>query len=251
MQMRSTQAPLQNQLLSSLPNDVRQRLLPSLELCKLTLGEVLYESGERIHHVYFPTDSIVALLIETTEGNSIETSMVGNEGLVGLTLFMGATRSNQRAVVHNTGSCYRLARQAAMVEFDRHLELMEVVLRHSHSRITQMAQMVVCNRHHSVKQRLCRFLLQLLDRHASEKLVITQEQIAYMLGVRREGVTEAAGNLQSMGVIEYCRGHIHVLDRERLEQLSCDCYRPVNFETDNLHILKNNGRKLHLQQPCR
>ncbi len=234
LQIRSNQTPLHNHLLAALPALVRQRLLPSLELCALPLGQVLYESGEPIHHVYFPIDCIVSLLYVTIEGNSAEISVIGNDGVVGIASFMGATSSHTRAVVQSAGSGYRLATPAVMVEFDRHTELMEVVLRYTQALMTQMAQTAVCNRHHSLEQQLCRWLLLSLDRLSSHELVMTQELIANMLGVRREGVTEAAGRLQRSGLIEYSRGHIRVLDRPGLEQLSCECYRVVKNETDRL-----------------
>ncbi len=234
LQIRSNQTSLHNHLLASLPAIVRQRLLPSLELCALPLGQVLYESGEPIRHVYFPIDSIVSLLYVTVEGNSAEISVVGNDGVVGVALFMGATSSHTRAVVQSAGSGYRLATQAVMLEFDRHTELMMLVLRYTQALMTQMAQTAVCNRHHSLEQQLCRWLLLAMDRLSSRELLMTQELIANMLGVRREGVTEAAGRLQRSGLIEYSRGHIRVLDRQRLEQLSCECYRVVKIETDRL-----------------
>jgi CRP-like cAMP-binding protein len=226
--------PLENHLLASLPEQVRQRLLPFLELCPLPLGKVLYESGDHIQHVYFPTDSIVSLLYVTADGDSAEISVVGNDGVVGFALFTGGGSSITRAVVQSAGSAFRLATQHILAEFERHSELMALVLRYLQALMTQTAQTAVCNRHHSVDQQLCRWLLLSLDRLPSNELVMTQELIANMLGVRREGVTEAAGKLQRLGVIKYSRGHIKVLDRERLELLSCECYRVVKAETDRL-----------------
>ncbi|GGX68832.1 Crp/Fnr family transcriptional regulator [Saccharospirillum salsuginis] len=223
-----------NHLLAALPVDVRERLLPYLEEVPLSLGTVLYEPGDKMRHVYFPTDCIVSLLYVMENGASAEISVVGNEGLVGISLFMGGESTSSRALVQSGGMAYRLSGQRLVEEFDRHGELMTLLLRYTQALITQMAQTAVCNRHHSIDQQLCRWLLLSLDRLPSDQLVMTQELIANMLGVRREGVTEAAGKLQRLGVIEYHRGHIRVLDRARLEQLSCECYAVVKKETDRL-----------------
>lgn len=227
-------APTQNRLLAALPSEVYQRLAPYLEEVPMPLGNVLYEPGDRMCHVYFPTDCIVSLLYVMESGASAEISVVGNEGLVGISLFMGGESTSSRAVVQSGGSGYRLLGQRLIDEFNRHGELMSMVLRYTQALITQMAQTAVCNRHHSIDQQLCRWLLLSLDRLPSNHLIMTQELIANMLGVRREGVTEAAGRLQKLGVIEYRRGHIEVIDRARLEELSCECYAVVKKETDRL-----------------
>ena len=227
-------SPLQNHLLAALPPAIQQRLFPMLELVPLPLGKVLYESGDTMRYVYFPTDSIVSLLYVMESGASAEISVVGKDGIVGVSLFMGGESTSSRAVVQSAGSAYRLAGQKLKDEFNRHSELMQLLLRYTQSLITQMAQTAVCNRHHSIDQQLCRWLLLSLDRLPDNKLTMTQELIANMLGVRREGVTEAAGKLQKLGVIYYCRGHITVLDRSKLEALSCECYAVVKRESDRL-----------------
>ncbi|MDH4560222.1 Crp/Fnr family transcriptional regulator [Pseudomonas sp. BN411] len=226
--------PRQNHLLAALSEDVQQRLFCHLERVPLPLGKVLYESGHTMRHVYFPTDSIISLIYVMESGASAEISVVGNEGLVGIALFMGGESTPSRAVVQSGGHAFRLPGQLLKNEFNRHGELLVLMLRYTQALITQMAQTAVCNRHHSIDQQLCRWLLLSLDRLPSNQLVMTQELIANMLGVRREGVTEAAGKLQKLGVIEYSRGHITVLDRQRLEQLSCECYAVVRRETDRL-----------------
>lgn len=226
--------PQQNHLLAALSAEVRQRLFAHLELVPLPLGKVLYESGDTMRHVYFPTDSIISLIYVMESGASAEISVVGNEGLVGIALFMGGESTPSRAVVQSGGHAFRLKGPLLKTEFDRHGELLVLMLRYTQALITQMAQTAVCNRHHSIDQQLCRWLLLSLDRLPSNQLTMTQELIANMLGVRREGVTEAAGKLQRQGVIEYSRGHITVLDRHKLEQLSCECYAVVKKETDRL-----------------
>jgi len=227
-------APLGNHLLAALPAEVQQRLLPFLERVPMPLGMVLYESGDTMHHVYFPTDCIVSLLYVMEDGASAEISVVGNEGLIGVALFMGGLSTPSRALVQSAGFAYRMPGQRLKDEFNRHGELMLLLLRYTQALITQMAQTAVCNRHHSIDQQLCRWLLLSLDRLHDNKLSMTQELIANMLGVRREGVTEAAGKLQKLGVIEYSRGCITVLDRPRLETLCCECYAVVKKETDRL-----------------
>jgi len=217
-----------------MPVDVMERLLPALELVPMPIGKVLYESGDTLRHVYFPIDCIVALLYVMESGASTEISVVGKEGLVGVALFMGGESTPSRAVVQSTGYAYRLPGQRLKEEFNRHGELLLLMLRYTQSLITQMAQTAVCNRHHSIDQQLCRWLLLSLDRLDSSELSMTQELIASMLGVRREGVTEAAGKLQKLGVIQYNRGHIKVLDRKKMEQLSCECYAVVKKESDRL-----------------
>ncbi|MDP9141610.1 MAG: Crp/Fnr family transcriptional regulator [Pseudomonadota bacterium] len=230
----STPNPKQNHLLAALPIEVQERLLPHLELVTMPLGDVLYESGDTLRHVYFPTDSIVSLLYVMESGASAEISVVGNEGLIGVALFMGGESTPSRAIVQSAGYAYRLLGQRLKDEFSRHGELLLLMLRYTQSLITQMAQTAVCNRHHSIDQQLCRWLLLSLDRLSSNKLTMTQELIANMLGVRREGVTDAAGKLQKLHVIEYNRGQITVLDRPKLEALSCECYAVVKQETDRL-----------------
>lgn len=232
--MSEIPTPQQNHLLAALPAEVWQRLHPHLERVSLSLGQVLYESGDELRHVYFPTDSIVSLLYVMESGASAEISVVGNEGLIGIALFMGGESTPSRAVVQSAGYAYRLLGQRLKDEFNRHGEMLLLMLRYTQSLITQMAQTAVCNRHHSIDQQLCRWLLLSLDRLPSNRLTMTQELIANMLGVRREGVTDAAGKLQKHGVIEYSRGQITVLDRPKLETLSCECYAVVKKETDRL-----------------
>jgi CRP-like cAMP-binding protein len=233
--MSETPKPQQNHLLAALPAEVQNRLFPHLELEPMPLGKVLYESGDVLHHVHFPTDSIVSLLYVMENGSSAEISVVGNEGLIGTAVFMGGGGSTpSRAIVQSAGSAYRLTSQRLKDEFDHHGDMQRLMLSYTQALITQMSQTAVCNRHHSIDQQLCRWLLLSLDRLPSNKLTMTQELIANMLGVRREGVTEAAGKLQKLGVIEYSRGHITVLDRPKLEELSCECYAVVKKETDRL-----------------
>ena len=231
--------PRQNHLLAALPVADWERWLPALEPVDMLLGEVLYESGIAMAHVYFPTTSIVSLLYVLEDGASAEIAVVGNEGVVGVSLFMGGETTPSRAIVQSAGFAYRLTGRRLKQEFERHGQLLHVLLRYTQSLITQMAQTAVCNRHHSVDQQLCRWLLLSLDRLPSNRLDMTQELIANMLGVRREGVTGAAGKLQEKGVIRYNRGHITVLDRPKLEKLSCECYAVVKKETDRLltHLL--------------
>jgi CRP-like cAMP-binding protein len=226
--------PQQNHLLAALPQEVKSRLFSHLELVPMPLGQVMYESGDAMRHVYFPTDSIVSLLYVMESGASAEISVVGNEGLIGISLFMGGESTPSRAIVQSAGHAYRLLGQRLKDEFNRHGELLVLMLRYTQSLITQMAQTAVCNRHHSIDQQLCRWLLLSLDRLQGNRLTMTQELIANMLGVRREGVTDAAGKLQKLGVIEYNRGQITVLDRPKLERLSCECYAVVKKETDRL-----------------
>jgi len=208
--------------------------LPNLELTPMALGEALYESGGRLNHVYFPTTSIVSLLYVMEDGASAEIAVVGNDGILGISLFMGGETTPSRAVVQSAGYGYRLKAQLLKQEFNRAGPVMHLLLRYTQALITQMAQTAVCNRHHSVEQQLCRWLLLSLDRLASEELSMTQELIANMLGVRREGVTEAAGKLQDAGLVEYRRGKITVLDRPRLQARSCECYEVVKKEFDRL-----------------
>jgi CRP-like cAMP-binding protein len=232
--MSKNPSPQQNHLLAALPPKVLSRLIPHLELTAMPLGKVVYESGDALHHVYFPADCIVSLLYVMESGSSAEISVVGNEGLIGVALFMGGESTPSRALVQSAGQAYRLPGQQILEEFNRHGEMLTLMLRYTQALITQMAQTAVCNRHHSIDQQLCRWLLLSLDRLPSNHLTMTQELIANMLGVRREGVTEAAGKLQKLGVIKYSRGRITVLDRPQLEQLSCECYSVVKKETDRL-----------------
>lgn len=236
--MTGTSHPQQNHILDALPQPERDRLFPHLKFVALPLGEVLYESGDTLRHIYFPTDSIISLLYVLEDGGSAEIAVVGNEGAIGVALFMGGETTTNRAIVQSAGSAYMLAGTRLKEEFGRHGELLHILLRYTQALITQMAQTAVCNRHHSVDQQLCRWLLLSLDRLSSAELTMTQELIANMLGVRREGVTEAAGKLQKLGVITYQRGHISVLDRLRLEQLCCECYAVVKKETDRLLPLR-------------
>jgi CRP-like cAMP-binding protein len=221
-------------LLQVLPEDVRNRVFPQLEQVTLPLGHILYESGVALQHVYFPVDSIVSLLYVMKDGASAEIAVVGNEGVVGVALFMGGETTPNRAVVQSGGSAYRLKSQILKEEFSQSGALQHLFLRYTQSLLTQMAQTAVCNRHHTVEQQLCRWLLMSLDRLPSNKLTMTQELISNMLGVRREGVTESAGRLQSQGVIQYSRGLITVLDRPKLEKICCECYGVVKLETDRL-----------------
>jgi CRP-like cAMP-binding protein len=226
--------PQQNHILDALPPAECARLFPHLKPVELPLGAVLYESGDTLRHIYFPTDSIISLLYVMEDGASAEISVVGNDGAIGVALFMGGESTTNRAIVQSAGSAYQLTGTRLKQEFNRHGELLHILLRYTQALITQMAQTAVCNRHHSVDQQLCRWLLLSLDRLSSNELTMTQELMANMLGVRREGVTEAAGKLQKLGVITYSRGQITVLERPRLEQLSCECYNVVRKETDRL-----------------
>ena len=229
--------PQQNHILEALPPADRERVFPHLKRVEMPLGMVLYESGDTLRHIYFPTDSIISLLYVLKDGASAEISVVGNDGAIGVALFMGGETTTNRAIVQSAGYAYRLSGKRLKAEFERHGEMLHVLLRYTQALITQMAQTAVCNRHHSVDQQLCRWLLLSLDRLPSNKLTMTQELIANMLGVRREGVTEAAGKLQKLGVIQYSRGQIEVLDRPGLAQLSCECYAVVKKETDRLFSL--------------
>ena len=232
--MPAAHSPHQNYLLAHLPKPEFDRIAPFLELVEMPLGDVLYESGGRLQHVYFPTTSIVSLLYVLENGASAEIAVVGNEGILGISLFMGGETTPSRAVVQSSGHGYRLKSQVLKEEFNRAGVMMQLLLRYTQCLITQMAQTAVCNRHHSVEQQLCRWLLLSLDRLDSSELTMTQELIANMLGVRREGVTEAAGKLRRAGVIRYSRGRIVVLDRRRLEQEVCECYAVVKKENDRL-----------------
>jgi CRP-like cAMP-binding protein len=232
--MPAPRDPQQNHLLASLSPSERERVYTHLQLVPLPLGKVLYESGNVMQHEYFPTDSIISLLYVLADGASAEISVVGNDGLIGIALFMGGGTTPSRAVVQSAGFSYKLEGELLKEEFHRSGGMQLLLLRYTQALITQMAQTAVCNRHHSVDQQLCRWLLLSLDRLTSNKLTMTQELIANMLGVRREGVTDAAGKLQKLGVIQYARGRITVLDRPKLERLCCECYAVVKRETDRL-----------------
>jgi len=223
-----------NHLLAALPGEELNRWLPLLESVDLPLGLVLYESGRALSHVYFPTTAIVSLLFVLENGESAEIAVVGNEGVVGISLFMGGESTPSRAVVQSAGRGYRLSSSAIKEAFGRNGPVMHLMLRYTQALITQMAQTAVCNRHHTLDKQLCRWLLLSLDRLQGNELVMTQELIANMLGVRREGVTEAALKLLAAGLIKYARGHITVLDRPGLERRACECYAVVKKEYDRL-----------------
>jgi CRP-like cAMP-binding protein len=232
--MSTTPDPRSNQLLASLPDDALQEWLPHLERVPMPLGQVLYESGRTLSHVTFPIDAIVSLLYVMENGASAEIAVVGNEGVVGISLFMGGGSTPSRAVVQSAGEGYRLKAQVVQESFNRSGPVMHLLLRYTQALITQMAQTAVCNRHHTVDQQLCRWLLLSLDRLQGSELLMTQELIANMLGVRREGVTEGALKLQHAGLIRYSRGHISVIDRAGLEKRTCECYAVVKHEYDRL-----------------
>lgn len=227
-------SPRQNQLLDALPADDYGRLSAHLEPVAMPLGWVVYESGDTQGYIYFPATSIVSLLYVMEDGSSAEIAVVGNEGAVGISLFMGGESTPSRALVQSAGHGFRLKAGVLKSEFTRGAELQHVLLRYTQALITQMAQTAVCNRHHAIEQQLCRWLLLSLDRLNSNELSMTQELIANMLGVRREGVTEAAGKLQAAGLIHYSRGRITVTDRARLEAHVCECYAVVKREYDRL-----------------
>ncbi len=226
----TTLNPLSNELLAALPEEEYERLLPLLEPIDMALGEVLYESGKRQAYVYFPTDSIVSLVYVMENGSSAEVAIAGREGLVGVSLFMGGDTTPSRALVQSAGSAFRIHGSLLRKAFNSGEALRQLLLRYTQALLTQMSQTAVCNRHHTVDQQLCRWLLMSIDRLPSNKLVMTQELIANMLGVRREGVTEAAGKLQKAGVILYQRGRIEVIDRLKLERMVCECYEVVRKE---------------------
>lgn len=232
--MSAAHSPRQNHLLAALPAPDFERVSARLKLVPLPLGEVLYESGRRLRAVYFPTTAIVSLLYMLADGASAEIAVVGNEGIIGVSLFMGGETTPSRAVVQSAGHAYRLSGKVLKEEFTRGGAMQHLLLRYTQALLTQMAQTAVCNRHHSLDQQLCRWLLLSLDRLIGNELVMTQELIANMLGVRREGVTEAAGNLQDAGLIKYSRGRITVLDRPGLEARTCECYAVVKKEFDRL-----------------
>jgi CRP-like cAMP-binding protein len=232
--MPSIHSPNQNHLLAALPTAEFERLAVQLELVPLPLGEILYEPGGQLQHAYFPTTAIVSLHYVTESGASAETAGVGNEGVVGVSLFMGGNTTPSSAVVQTAGHAYRLERRLLEREFNRNEFMQRLLLRYTQALVTQMMQTAACNRHHSVEQQLCRWLLSTLDRVSSGELVMTQQLVASMLGVRREGITEAAGDLQHAGFIRYRRGHISVLDRSGLESRVCECYGVVKKELSRL-----------------
>jgi CRP-like cAMP-binding protein len=228
--MNTSPDPRQNHLLSALPKASWERLEPELELVEMPLGKVIYESGAKLDYVYFPTDSIVSLLYVMEDGHSAEIGIVGREGLVGIALFMGGETTPSRAVVQGGGTAYRLPGRLLKSEFSEAGPLQRLLLRYTQALITQMSQTAVCNRHHSISQQLSRWLLMSMDRLPTNELVMTQELIANMLGVRREGVTESAGKLQKLGLITYSRGRITIIDRPALEDHACECYSVVKRE---------------------
>ncbi|MDR6536363.1 Crp/Fnr family transcriptional regulator [Variovorax soli] len=232
--MTASPDPRKNRLLAALPDGEWRRWRPQLEWVEMPLGQVLYESGGTLSHVYFPITSIVSLLYVMENGASAEIAVVGNEGIVGISLFMGGQSTPSRAVVQSAGQGYRLKAQVMKEEFDQAGPVLHLLLRYTQALITQMAQTAVCNRHHSLDQQLCRWLLLSLDRLQGSELVMTQELIANMLGVRREGVTEGALKLQQAGLIRYARGRISVLNRPGLEERTCECYGVVKKEYDRL-----------------
>lgn len=235
--------PEDNLLLAVLPTEVFDRLLPDLTPVTMPLGKVIYESGAELEHVYFPTAGcIVSMIYVMEDGASAEIAVVGDEGMVGIALFMGGGTTPSRALVQSAGQAFGLPGNALKMEFERHSELQHLLLRYTQALITQMSQTAVCNRHHSVDQQLCRWLLLSLDRLPTNELTMTQELIANMLGVRREGVTEAAGKLQAQGLINYSRGRITVLDRPGLEARVCECYAVVKKEYDRLLPLSSTIR---------
>jgi CRP-like cAMP-binding protein len=236
--MSTAQEPVHNHLLAALPQDARERIFPLLKRVELPLGTVVYEAGQEVEHVYFPTDSIVSLLSVMLDGASAEISVIGRDGIVGIAVFMGGDSTPSRALVQSAGTAFLLPASELKKEFHNHAEMRVLMLRYTQALITQMAQTAVCNRHHSIDQQLCRWLLLSLDRLPTAELIMTQDLIANMLGVRREGVTEAAGKLQKLGAIEYQRGRITVLDRPQLETLCCECYEVVKRETDRLNTYR-------------
>jgi CRP-like cAMP-binding protein len=229
-----THEPVENRLLAALPGQEYERLRPYLEQISFSLGEVVYESGGHLEHVYFPTTAIISLLYMMENGSSAEMGLTGNEGVVGIALFMGGGTMPNRAVVQSAGGAIRMKAQALQAEFAMGSEFQRLLLRYTQALITQISQTAVCNRLHSVEQQLCRWLLLSHDRVRADDLVMTQELIADMLGVRREGVTVAAGRLQDAGAISYARGHIKILDRQKLEAIACECYKVVKDEFDRL-----------------
>ena len=244
--MDTPQSPNQNHLLAALPTAEFERIATHLELVAMPLGDVIYESGGQLQYAYFPTTAIVSLHYVLENGASSEIAGVGNEGILGISLFMGGNTTPSRATVYTGGYGYRLKAQLMLEEFNRAGTMMRLMLRYTQALITQISQTVVCNRHHSIEQQMCRWLLLTLDRLPSNDLTMTQELIASMLGVRREGITETAGNLQRAGLISYRRGHITVLDRSGLESHVCECYAVVKTEFDRLLCDVRNRQEIPL-----
>ena len=243
-EVKPSSNPNKNELLAALPGDVKDRIFPYLELCQLKLGEVVYEAGDTMRYVYFPLDCIIALVYEMEDGASAEISVVGLEGILGIAAFMGGESTSSRAIGLHAGTCYRLPVQRLQSEFNNDGIVRSILLRYTQSLISQMGQTAVCNRHHTINQQLCRWLLLSLDRLPGDKIFMTQELIANMLGVRRESVTEAAGKLQQQGVIRYQRGSITVVDRPQLEALCCECYAVVKKESNRLNPSNYKHKKL-------
>ena len=233
---RPTPYPEQNQILAALPPAALARLSSHLTLTRLPLGGIPYETGDALSHIYFPTDSIVSLTRLLADGTAAETSMVGNDGAIGIALFMGKQTATSRALVHSAGHAFRLSAAPAKQEFERHGALQHLALRYMHAQMAQIAQNVACNRHHSIEQHFCRWLLHSLDRLPTNTLCITQSHIAHLLGVRRESITAVNGKLLQLGIIECWRGKVMVRDRLELERLSCECYRVLRSETDRLRL---------------
>lgn len=242
MSITSSQVTNYNHLLAAVPTEELERLKPHLELVQMRLGSVLYESGDRLQHVWFPTTAIVSLQYIMEDGASTEIAGVGNEGVLGVSIFMGGEATPSRALVQTGGCGYRIKAGLVLQEFKRAESLQRLSLLYFQALITQMSLTAACNRHHSIEQQLCRWLLSTIDRLSSNELIMTQELIASMLGVRREGITEAAGNLKNAGFINYRRGHITVLDRSGLETLSCECYQVVKKEFDCLFSMYSSRR---------
>ena len=236
--------PNTNELLAAFPMAVKDRIFPYLKLCQLKLSEVVYEAGVSMRYVYFPIDCIIALVYEMEDGASTEISVVGLEGILGIAAFMGGESTSSRAIVLHSGNCYRLPVQCLQSEFNNDSIVRSILLRYTQSLISQMGQTAVCNRHHTINQQLCRWLLLSLDRLPGDKVFMTQELIANMLGVRRESITEAAGKLQQQGVIRYQRGCITVLNRPKLEALCCECYAVVKKESNRLNPSNYKYKKL-------
>ncbi|MCM0613145.1 Crp/Fnr family transcriptional regulator [Marinobacter sediminum] len=236
--MTEAPCPEQNHLLAEIPEHSKSRVFQSLRLVELKLGDVIYESDQPIEFVYFPTNCIISLLYVMRSGASAEISVIGNEGLVGVSVVLGGSSTPNRAIVQSSGYAYQMPVAELEQEFNASADLRVLTLRYTQALITQMSQTAVCNRHHSIDQQLCRWLLLSLDRLQGNQLDMTQELIANMLGVRREGVTEAARKLQKLGIIQYKRGHIKVIDRKRLEEMSCECYDVVKRETERLRYQK-------------
>lgn len=224
----------QNYFLNAFPAEDYARIIPNLQLITLQTGKVIYDIGNEVNYVYFPINCIISMMYLTEEGALSEVAAVGNEGLLGISLFMGSASAPNQIVVRSAGQAYRIHKRFIQTEFDRHGVLLQLLLRYTQALITQMAQTAVCNRHHLIEQQLCRWLLFSLDRITGNEVIVTHELISNMLGVRREGVTEAAGRLQHAGIIQYNRGHMTVTDRQELEKRSCECYQVVKNEYDRL-----------------